>query len=435
MTLNVDANNSLTNLLVKPSTMQALVDNQKIVKAPDGQVIVSAQAYNEIAAGVINNSGEISAKGISKSGGSIVLGASSVVNQTGKLNVSSKAGNGGTVKIDAKTVTQSGTVKADSTAVNGKGGAVTLTGDTVALKTGSTISADGTNGGGTVLVGGDWQGSNGVRQAQSVVMEQGASITANATQTGDGGKVVLWSDVTNQNGFTKFDGVIEAKGFAGGKGGRVETSGHVIDVSKGQIDATSGGGENGLWLLDPYNVTIQSTGTAISGDFTSSTTSYITAASVAALLNTGTNVTISTGATGSPGADAGLISITSAINKTAGASATLTLIAANSISSTVGISSTSNALNLVLDTSTGSGTLSGVLALGAGTLTKQGAGTITLSVGNSYTGDTIINGGKLIATQATSMGPTGAGTVIINNGGTLDIQTVLSTKPLVLNAA
>ena len=434
VTLNVDANNSLTNLLVKPSTMQALVDNQKIVKAPDGQVIVSAQAYNEIAAGVINNSGEISAKGISKSGGSIVLGASSVVNQTGKLNVSSKAGNGGTVKIDAKTVTQSGTIKADSTAVNGKGGAVTLTGDTVALKTGSTISADGTNGGGTVLVGGDWQGSNGVRQAQSVVMEQGASITANATQTGDGGKVVLWSDVTNQNGFTKFDGVIEAKGFAGGKGGRVETSGHVIDVSKGQIDATSGGGENGLWLLDPYNVTIQSTGTAISGDFTSSTTSYITAASVAALLNTGTNVTISTGATGSPGADAGLISITSAINKTAGASATLTLIAANSISSTVGISSTSNALNLVLDTSTGSGTLSGVLALGAGTLTKQGAGTITLSVGNSYTGDTIINGGKLIATQATSMGPTGAGTVIINNGGTLDIQTVLSTKPLVLNA-
>ena len=432
VTLNVDANNSLTNLLVKPSTMQALVDNQKIVNAPDGQVIVSAQAYNEIAAGVINNSGEISAKGISKSGGAIVLGASTAVNQTGKLTVSSKAGNGGTVKIDAKTVTQSGSIKADSIATNGKGGAVTLTGDALTLKTGSAISADGAAGGGTVLIGGDWQGSNGVRQAQTVVMEQGASITANATQAGDGGKVVLWSDVTDTNSFTRFDGVIEAKGFAGGAGGRVETSGHVVGVSNGRIDATSGGGENGLWLLDPYDISISGGGTTFTGDFTASATSSICACSINTMLNSGTNVTISTGAAGSPGADTGFISMGGVISKTAGPSATLTLSAAGSLAINRDITSTSNALNLVLDSGGGS-TASGILALGTGTLTKLGVGKITVTGANTYTGTTTINGGTLVLTTSpTGLGPANGGAIIINSGGTLDVQTNIGTKAIQL---
>ena len=46
-----------------------------------------------------------------------------------------------------------------------------------------------------MLVGGDWQGGNGVYQATTVTMEQGAVIDASALVDGDGGKVVLWSDV------------------------------------------------------------------------------------------------------------------------------------------------------------------------------------------------------------------------------------------------
>ncbi|NDB77763.1 MAG: hypothetical protein EB141_19330, partial [Verrucomicrobia bacterium] len=65
---------------------------------------------------------------------------------------------------------------------------------------------------------------------------------------------------------------------------------------------------------------------------------------------------------------------------------TLTLSAANSITISANISTSSNALNLVLDTGGGSGTVSGVLGLGTGTLTKQGAGSVTLSAANTYTG-------------------------------------------------
>ena len=401
-------------MLVKPSTMQALVDNQKIIKAPDGQVIVSAQAYNEIAAGVINNSGEISAKGISKSGGAIVLGASTAVNQTGKLNVSSKAGNGGTVKIDAKTVTQSGSIKAGSIAANGKGGLVMLTGDILTLKAGSTISADGTHGGGTVLVGGDWQGSNGVRQAQSVVMEQGASITANATQTGDGGQVVLWSDVTNKNGFTKFDGTIEAKGFSGSNGGHVETN------TGGYFQPVSG-----------------------------VSTGYITASSINAALNSG-DVVITTTNNGTAGAGTGSITL-SAGYPLSGSAGSLSLIASGSIllNSNITLSGAGKALliktikdiNIANGTSfqTNNGDMifwsnssAGNATNGIAIFTSNASGTNSFNTANGATGQ-MSGGGRLVFAGGLDDGSNGG----IPNDGIPDgfaYTTVTATPGILIGA-
>ncbi len=304
VTLTLDAQNSLTNLLVKPSTWQALVDNQKLIKATDGQVLLSAQAYNEITAGVIKNSGEISAKGISKKGGAIVLNASTEIKQSGTLTASSKKGNGGSITLDAKTVTQSGMINADSTALTGKGGRIMLTGDLLALKAGSTITANGPQGGGTVLIGGDWQGSNGVRQAETVVMEKGATISANATQSGDGGKVVLWSDVSNKNSFTRVAGSITANGgFEGGNGGQIETSGHKLDVAGVSISTHAPAGKTGNWLLDPSDVYIANSFTTTNetlaaGTYTGSTNiSYIKASDLNAALSS-SNVTVTTTSAG-----------------------------------------------------------------------------------------------------------------------------------------
>ncbi|MFY7858842.1 MAG: filamentous hemagglutinin N-terminal domain-containing protein, partial [Limnohabitans sp.] len=57
------------------------------------------------------------------------------------------------------------------------------------------IEAMGATQGGTVLIGGDWQGSGTLRQATVVTMSQDSVIDASATENGNGGKVVLWTDV------------------------------------------------------------------------------------------------------------------------------------------------------------------------------------------------------------------------------------------------
>ncbi|SEH14754.1 fibronectin-binding autotransporter adhesin [Sphingopyxis sp. YR583] len=62
----------------------------------------------------------------------------------------------------------------------------------------------------------------------------------------------------------------------------------------------------------------------------------------------------------------------------------------------------------------------GGVAAGAGTLFKDGAGTLILSGTNSYTGDTIVNGGVLRAGSARAFGP-GGRNMTVNSGGTLDL--------------
>jgi fibronectin-binding autotransporter adhesin len=63
--------------------------------------------------------------------------------------------------------------------------------------------------------------------------------------------------------------------------------------------------------------------------------------------------------------------------------------------------------------------ISGGAIAGPGSLTKMGSGSLTVSSANSYTGDTVIKGGTLIAQSATALG-TAAGGTTITNGGTLD---------------
>lgn len=57
----------------------------------------------------------------------------------------------------------------------------------------ATLDASGSSGGGSVLVGGDYQGRNAaVRNAQATFIGQDTTLRADAIDNGDGGSVVAW---------------------------------------------------------------------------------------------------------------------------------------------------------------------------------------------------------------------------------------------------
>lgn len=117
------------------------------------------------------------------------------------------------------------------------------------------IDVSGINGGGTVLIGGDYKGENpSIVNSQQTWVKENTFIFANAIESGDGGKVILWG-----NSMTYFDGTIEAKGGSlSGNGGFVEISSKEGLFPKGQVDTTAPFGKTGMLFFDPCTVTISS---------------------------------------------------------------------------------------------------------------------------------------------------------------------------------
>ena len=103
-TLQFDGNNLLSNIIVTPATIKALVENGNAVQAPGGLIILSAQAADRLQGGVVNNSGTLEATGLTSNGGIIRLSASDTINDTGSIHADAapnSSGNGGTVSLIA----------------------------------------------------------------------------------------------------------------------------------------------------------------------------------------------------------------------------------------------------------------------------------------------------------------------------------------------
>lgn len=236
----------------------AAVSNSGDIIADGGVVMLSAAAARELFDTAVNNAGLIESVAAEDRGGRIFLTGSAtsgnVVN-SGILDASG-AGAGGEVRMESAAdtlVSGNAVVRADSSA--GAGGSVQLLGHNVGLFDAAGVSASGAAGGGTVLVGGDFQGANAdVRNAAAVYVGENVSIRADATAAGDGGKLVVWSDESS-----RIYGSLSARGgAAAGDGGLVETSSHdFLDITR-TADVTAANGAGGTWLIDPRNVTITS---------------------------------------------------------------------------------------------------------------------------------------------------------------------------------
>ena len=94
------------------------------------------------------------------------------------------------------------------------------------------VDASGTNGGGTVRVGGGFRGMEPVPNAQVTYVSPDSTIAADAIDRGNGGTAVIWSD-----NITRFLGNISARGgTVAGNGGRVEVSGKNALTFQGEVE-------------------------------------------------------------------------------------------------------------------------------------------------------------------------------------------------------
>jgi filamentous hemagglutinin family protein len=256
--ITLGVNDSIAATVIDVSTgkpLSALVSNEGTLKANGGRVELTAVAARKVVDSVINNTGVIEANTIGTHNGMIVLGAAT--------GASKPAG------APTQTVKVSGKVSAASTRKGTTGGTIEVAGENIQVS-GAKIDASGQAGGGTVLIGGDWGGGNPnttlvsnpsaylqpytVPIATTASVDAATVINASATDAGDGGKVIVWSDEA-----TTFYGTIIARGGAqAGDGGFVETSGHTLQVGGALIDTSALSGRTGLWFLDPYDLTIDS---------------------------------------------------------------------------------------------------------------------------------------------------------------------------------
>jgi hypothetical protein len=197
-------------------------------------------------------SGVIEAKAVSQNGGEIDLeGGSGATNVSGTLTATASKGTGGTIAVTGHAVTLTQTAQIDASGA-----------------TGGTVAVGGGVHGGAVL------GITSLTQAQAVTVAPGAMITADGS-AGAGGTISVWTAANDGSSVTRVGGALSATGAT--VGGLIETSGDSLNIDGIRVKA-------GNWLLDP-----------ISLELTDNDQANINAA-----LAAGTNVTLSTSASGAP---------------------------------------------------------------------------------------------------------------------------------------
>lgn len=258
-----------------------------------GQLIAES-GFAGIYGAAIRNAGTVSADSASvNAAGNVVLKASRDVTLEATSVVSANGAQGGTVHVQAEGGTLLADGRIDAKGAVEMGGEVKLLGERVGLMNQAHVDASGRDGGGTVLVGGDYQGKNAeVQNARVTYVSPDANLVADATHAGDGGKVIVWAD-----GTTRYAGSISARGGdAGGNGGFAEVSGKETLEFAGTADLRAPQGVTGDLLLDPKNILIQAGGLAtVAGNDqfaeNAAGTSVISGANLATAIN-GASVTL-----------------------------------------------------------------------------------------------------------------------------------------------
>ena len=226
--LSIDVTQAVRNA---PGGGAALVTNSGTIEAQGGSVLLTATAASGLVEDVVRQSGRIDAATRGTRTGQVALrGTGGGVRVSGSVEATGGAGeSGGRIEVLAQ-------------------------GGTARVAAGARLDASGGAGGGRVAVGADVASPAGrpARRATRTVVEQGATLRADATGKGAGGTVVV-----NGEQSVTVRGRLSARGGPqGGDGGLVEVSSGGDLTLSAVVDVAAPKGTNGTLLLDPQSLRV-----------------------------------------------------------------------------------------------------------------------------------------------------------------------------------
>uniref|UniRef100_UPI0025BC6965 two-partner secretion domain-containing protein n=1 Tax=Aquabacterium sp. TaxID=1872578 RepID=UPI0025BC6965 len=323
------------------------------------------------------------------------------------------ATDGGPVALIAAQVVNTGRIQAD-------GGTVALaSGQDVTLDLGGSVRLQVNQGtlDGLIANSGVIQADGGhllmtAKAADALsrsVINQTGVLRARTLSTGASGEIILMGDMTH--GTLTVGGQIDATAPVSGRGGFIETSAaHVETLAGLNVQAGARLGLGGTWLIDPYDYTIDATA----------------AGNIVTALNGGTSVTVTTQSSnssyGGGASGSGDITVSSAISKTSGGNATLTLRADRNIIVNSAIGSTSGQLGITLSAANNASSSLGGITLNAN-LSSNGGRILMGGAGGNQTSATNFGIGYALNSSTSTPGvKIGTGVSVSSGGGNITIN-------------
>lgn len=354
----------------------------------DGKINTTSGGYVALIGAEVTNNGQIASPQ-----GTVVMAAGESVTVPSEIAQNLTAANDTEKKVAvplSNRVRLTVSAASINTAVSNTGEGVIVTeGGQVLLQAAAVSDAVASvTHSGRIDVSGE-KGGTVTLQADSGRIKVSGSVKANSTDTKvAGGNIIIGRDEQSGKLAANTD-VSGAKLEA--RGGFVETSGDYLKSEGVSVLAKT-------WLLDPVNVEINATSTAVVAGH-----SVVLASDINAALNNGTDVEISTGVTTGSTASVttsappaitatagvqnnGHLYVNENIAKTAGGDATLKLVANRNIDVAAGktITSTTNKLNVILNANSGGS--SGAIFFDSGSGITSNGGNITLGGGAAQNG-------------------------------------------------
>ncbi len=424
-TFDVDANQTIGSLASAISTTTTDIASGKTLTIHGGS--------NTTYAGVISGAGALdltNASALTLTGANTFSGGTTVTSGTlSLLNATGSATGSGAVTVEASgllAIGNGGTTGMISGNLTNNGAVTVNRSDNSTFA--GTISGGGTStklGAGTLSLTGN-------------VSQSGVTISAGTVSIGDGGTTgTLNSNVTNnatlafnRSDASSYAGVVSGTGQLRKDGAGTLT---LTGASTYTGNTTLTGGTLNVGVANALPATTQlslGTGSILDVDFNQTIAGFLGTSGLGSTIDLASGITFTvampvantstnfqgsltgTGLFAVSGAGGNIVLLTGTIGggitTSVGSGATLLIGSGGTITGPINNTGTLNF------TSPGTQNLSGVIS-GPGGLSLATGTTITLSGNNTFTGPTIINGGKLVVTGSN----TGGGTMNINSGGIL----------------